>query len=67
MQHTTPENDPPQALGLTVYDLPDPVQVAEVEAGRTWSGRLRMLLVMLVALAVQLILTLSEAVEQPGQ
>ena len=51
MQHTTPENDPPQALGLTVYDLPDPVQVAVVEAGRTWSGRLRMLLVMLVCAA----------------
>ena len=51
MQHTKPEDDTPQALGLTVYDLPDPVQVAEVEAGRTVSGRLRMLLVMLVCAA----------------
>lgn len=35
-------------LGMTVYDLPSPTDVAQTDAKRTASGRLRMLLVLLV-------------------
>lgn len=41
----------PHALGLTVYDLPEPGAVAAEDARRTAMGRLRMLLVMLVCAA----------------
>ena len=51
MQENNQEQHKPQALGLTVYDLPDPVSVADGDARRTASGRLRMLLVMLVCAA----------------
>ena len=51
MQENNQEQHKPQALGLTVYDLPDPVSVADGEARRTASGRLRMLLVMLICAA----------------
>ena len=40
-----------RALELTVYDLPDPVQVADAQARRTAGGRWRMLIVMLVCAA----------------
>ena len=51
MQENNQEQHKPQALGLTVYDLPDPVSVADGDARRTASGRLRMLFVMLVCAA----------------
>ena len=51
MQENNQGQHKPQALGLTVYDLPDPVSVADGDARRTASGRLRMLLVMLVCAA----------------
>ena len=51
MQENNQEQHKPQALGLTVYDLPDPVAVADGDARRTAGGRLRMLLVMLVCAA----------------
>jgi hypothetical protein len=51
MQENNQEQHKPQALGLTVYDLPDPVAVADEDARRTAGGRLRMLLVMLVCAA----------------
>lgn len=44
-----PESDHP--LGLTVYDLPSPHDVAQADAKRTAMGRLRMLLVLLVCAA----------------
>lgn len=44
-----PEPDHP--LGLTVYDLPSPNDVAQADAKRTAMGRLRMLLVLLVCAA----------------
>lgn len=48
MQENNQEAHKPQALGLTVYDLPDPVAVANGDARRTAGGRLRMLFVMLI-------------------
>lgn len=41
----------PQPIGLTVYDLPSPVEVAVDEASRTRAGRVRLLLVLLVCAA----------------
>jgi hypothetical protein len=38
-------------LGLTVYDLPEPGAVADADARQTASGRLRMLLVLMVCAA----------------
>ena len=40
-----------EPLGLTVYDLPEPGAVADANARQTASGRLRMLLVLLVCAA----------------
>ena len=40
-----------EPLGLTVYDLPEPGAVADADARQTASGRLRMLLVLLVCAA----------------
>jgi hypothetical protein len=40
-----------EPLGLTVYDLPEPVAVAQADARQTAGGRLRMLLVLLVCAA----------------
>jgi len=51
MQDNTTENTEPHALGLTVYDLPEPGAVADQDARRTAMGRLRMLLVMLICAA----------------
>jgi hypothetical protein len=48
MQENNQDQHKPQALGLTVYDLPDPVNAANVDARRTTGGRARMLLVMLI-------------------
>jgi len=45
------EKNKQQPLGMTVYDLPSPVDVAQADAQRTGHGRLRMLLVMLVCAA----------------
>ena len=45
------EHPSQQALGLTVYDLPDPVHAADADARRTAGGRLRMLMVMLICAA----------------
>lgn len=51
MHENKNEHSSQQALGLTVYDLPDPIQVADADARRTAGGRLRMLLVMLICAA----------------
>ena len=51
MQDNNNEQTQPHALGLTVYDLPDPVQVAQQDASRTNAGRIRMIFVMLVCAA----------------
>ncbi len=51
MQDKTTDHPEPHALGLTVYDLPDPGAVADEDARRTAMGRLRMLVVMLVCAA----------------
>jgi hypothetical protein len=51
MQENNQDQHKPQALGLTVYDLPDPVNAADLDARRTAGGRLRMLLVMLICAA----------------
>jgi hypothetical protein len=46
-----PRPESQQPLGMTVYDLPAPDAVAQNEAKRTATGRLRMLLVALVCAA----------------
>jgi hypothetical protein len=51
MQDNNNEHKSPHALGLTVYDLPDPVQVVQQDASRTNAGRIRMIFVMLVCAA----------------
>ncbi len=43
-----PAPDNSQPLGLTVYDMPQPVVVAQADGNRTWSGRWRMLALLLV-------------------
>jgi hypothetical protein len=43
-----PDPDKTQALGLTVYDLPQPEAVAQADGNRSWSGRWRMLALLLV-------------------
>jgi hypothetical protein len=48
MQNKNTDVDEPHALGMTVYDLPDPGAVADQDARRTWGGRLRMILVLLI-------------------
>lgn len=44
-----PQTDQP--LGMTVYDLPSPIDLAHADAKRIGNGRLRMLLVLLVCAA----------------
>ncbi len=56
---------PPKALGLTVYELPDPASVADQDANRTAGGRLRMLLVMLICAAPVLASYLTYYVIKP--
>jgi hypothetical protein len=48
MQNKKPDDHEPHALGMTVYDLPDPAAVADQDARRTMGGRLRMILVLLI-------------------
>ena len=43
-----PNPDKNQALGLTVYDLPQPEAVAQADGNRSWAGRWRMLALLLV-------------------
>ena len=43
-----PDPDKPEALGLTVYDLPQPEAVAKADGNRSWAGRWRMLALLLV-------------------
>jgi hypothetical protein len=43
-----PDPDKTQALGLTVYDLPQPEAVAQADGNRSWAGRWRMLALLLV-------------------
>ena len=43
-----PDPDNTQALGLTVYDLPQPEAVAQADGNRSWAGRWRMLALLLV-------------------
>jgi cytochrome oxidase Cu insertion factor (SCO1/SenC/PrrC family) len=50
MKHTNPSSSS-EPVGLTVYDLPSPEQVATQDALRTRAGRIRMLLVMAVCAA----------------
>jgi hypothetical protein len=49
--HDEPRSNSQQPLGMTVYDLPSPVDVAQEDAKRTGHGRLRMLMVLLVCAA----------------
>lgn len=49
--HDAPRSESQHPLGMTVYDLPTPSDVANAEAKRTAAGRLRMLLVLLVCAA----------------
>jgi hypothetical protein len=51
MQKNKVEDSSSQALGLTIYDLPDPLAVVQEDAKRTWCGRWRMILVLLVCAA----------------
>lgn len=49
MSSDNPRDDQP--LGMTVYAMPSPEQVATGEGKRTWVGRLKMLIVFLVCAA----------------
>ena len=49
--HEETRSNSQNPLGMTVYDLPSPVEVAQADAKRTGGGRLRMLLVLLVCAA----------------
>jgi hypothetical protein len=49
--HDAPNPKSQQPLGMTVYDLPSPSDVAQADAKRTAMGRLRMLMVLLVCAA----------------
>jgi hypothetical protein len=51
MPNQPPNIDKPHALGLTVYDLPDPATVADDDARRTVAGRWRMMFVLLICAA----------------
>lgn len=51
MQDKPTDHHDNHALGLTVYDLPEPGAVADEDARRTALGRLRMLLVLLICAA----------------
>ncbi len=46
-----PRSKSPHPLGMTVYDMPSPAEVVQVDSKRTALGRLRMLLVLLVCAA----------------
>lgn len=65
MHEPNKEHPSQQALGLTVYDLPDPVLAADADARRTAGGRLRMLLVMLICAAPVLASYLTYYVIRP--
>ncbi|MSQ66161.1 MAG: hypothetical protein EXR37_07525 [Limnohabitans sp.] len=65
MPEKNKENSLPQALGLTIYDLPDPLSAADADARRTAGGRLRMLFVMLVCAAPVLASYLTYYVIRP--
>lgn len=64
MSHTDPgsQTDP---VGLTVYDLPSPVQAAVEDGSRTRAGRIRMLLVMAVCAAPMVFSYLTYYVIRP--
>lgn len=49
--HDAPHSESQRPLGMTVYDLPSPSDVASADAKRTAGGRLRMLMVLLVCAA----------------
>ncbi|NDC61128.1 MAG: hypothetical protein EBZ60_03805 [Betaproteobacteria bacterium] len=66
MPNQPTNNRKPQALGLTVYDLPDPVQAADEDARRTLGGRWRMMLVMLICAAPVIASYLAFYVIRPG-
>jgi len=51
MQNKNTDTPEPHALGMTVYDLPEPGAVADEDARRTAAGRLRMILVLLICAA----------------
>lgn len=51
MQNKNTDVHQPHALGMTVYDLPDPSAVADEDARRTAAGRLRMIFVLLICAA----------------
>ena len=46
-----PRSKSPHPLGMTVYDMPSPVDVVQADGKRTAMGRLRMLMVLLVCAA----------------
>ncbi len=66
MPNQQPTNDKPQALGLTVYDLPDPVAAADEDTRRTVAGRWRMMFVLLICAAPVLASYLTYYVIRPG-
>ena len=51
MPNVPPDSSSDHPLGLTVYDLPHPQEVAQADEQRTSTGRWRMLLVLLVCAA----------------
>jgi hypothetical protein len=55
----------PEPIGLTVYDLPSPMDAAVQDASRTRAGRVRLLLVLLVCAAPVLLSYLTYYVIRP--
>jgi len=55
----------PQPIGLTVYDLPSPVDAAIADSMRTRTGRIRMLMVLAICAAPMLLSYLSYYVIRP--
>ena len=51
MENKKTDAHQPHALGMTVYDLPDPSAVADEDARRTVAGRWRMMFVLLICAA----------------
>ena len=60
-----PSSSSKQPIGLTIYDLPSPVDAAVEDASRTRAGRLRLLLVLLVCAAPVVLSYLTYYVIRP--
>ena len=65
MTRVDPTSPPTQPIGLTVYDLPSPVDAALKDSARTRAGRIRMLMVFAICAAPMLLSYFSYYVIRP--